>query len=215
MPQTINIGAFVLGAVLLLIAILRGGFKIFGAEVSGETVKFGRPISGIAGVMLICIGLFGSFDKSRTNRQTNTIDNSSGKSLPNASQPADSTAKDQQRVNPVQSTNAAQEAVAQPAAPVDDAPVDLAGTWHDSLGTVYQVSQQGSNYTFRATGSNFYSEGRGTVRGRTVESTYQTVYANYSRSSGRCTGTITDNGNQVQSSCVDSVNGPWQTVTTR
>jgi len=197
----------------LLIAILRGGFKIFGAEVSGETVKFGRPIARLAGVILICIGLFGPFDKSRTNRGTTTIDNRSQKIVPNAGQPADSTAKDQQRVKPVESTNAAQEEVV--AQPADDAPVNLAGAWHDSLGTVYQVSQQGSKYTFRATGPNFYSEGQGLVRRHTVESTYQTVCANYSRSSGHCTGTIAENGNQVQSSCVDSVNGPWQTVTTR
>lgn len=34
MPESIKIGAFVFGAILILIAILGGNFKLFGAEVA-------------------------------------------------------------------------------------------------------------------------------------------------------------------------------------
>ena len=60
MPQSITIAAFVLGPVLLLIALLGGGFKIFGAEVPGKTGWGGRIVAGIAGTIFICVGLFGS-----------------------------------------------------------------------------------------------------------------------------------------------------------
>ena len=62
-PQSITIAAFVLGAILLLIAILHGGgFKIFGAEVDGSPGRFGRVFAGLLGVILIGIGLVTSLD---------------------------------------------------------------------------------------------------------------------------------------------------------
>ena len=56
MPQSLAIGAFVLGAVLLLISLLSGGFKIFGAEVSGTTGITGRVVAFVIGVILLIIG---------------------------------------------------------------------------------------------------------------------------------------------------------------
>jgi hypothetical protein len=64
MPQNITIAAFVFGAVLLLIALLGGGFKIFGAEVSGNTGRGQRVVAGIAGIVLIIVGLVGSLNKA-------------------------------------------------------------------------------------------------------------------------------------------------------
>ena len=64
MPQSITIAAFVFGAVLLLIALVGGGFKIFGAEVSGSAGKVARSVAGLGGLALLCVGLFGSFDKT-------------------------------------------------------------------------------------------------------------------------------------------------------
>jgi hypothetical protein len=58
-PQNITIAAFILGAVLLLIALIGGRFKIFGAEVSGTVGRAGRLAAGVAGTVLIIIGLFG------------------------------------------------------------------------------------------------------------------------------------------------------------
>jgi hypothetical protein len=45
MPETLQIGEFVLGAVLLLVGLFGGNFKIFGAEISGTAGKFGRTIA--------------------------------------------------------------------------------------------------------------------------------------------------------------------------
>lgn len=56
MPQTLAIGAFVLGAVFLLIAVLKGGFKIFGAEVSSSAGTGGRLVAGVLGLVLIVVG---------------------------------------------------------------------------------------------------------------------------------------------------------------
>ena len=63
MPQSITIAAFVLGAVLPLIAILHGGFKICGAEVDGTAGRFGRVFAGLLVIALIAIGLFSSLYK--------------------------------------------------------------------------------------------------------------------------------------------------------
>lgn len=56
MPGTLSIGAFVLGAVLLLVALLSGGFKIFGAEVSGGTSTTARVIAFVLGLLFIGVG---------------------------------------------------------------------------------------------------------------------------------------------------------------
>ncbi len=64
MPPSITIAAFVLGAVLILIALLGGGFKIFGAEVTGKTGWVGRVVAGLAGTILIAVGILGpSYNK--------------------------------------------------------------------------------------------------------------------------------------------------------
>jgi hypothetical protein len=60
MPENITIAAFVLGAVMLLIAIVGGKFKIFGAEVSAMAGPTGRTFAGVLGSILIAIGLYSS-----------------------------------------------------------------------------------------------------------------------------------------------------------
>jgi hypothetical protein len=60
MPPTITIGVFALGAVLTLIGIMGGAFKIFGTEISGTTGNVPRWIAGILGVLLIGVGIYGS-----------------------------------------------------------------------------------------------------------------------------------------------------------
>jgi hypothetical protein len=58
MPANIAIAAFVLGAVLLLISILKGGFKIFGAEVSATTGSVSRLLAFVLGITFIVTGFF-------------------------------------------------------------------------------------------------------------------------------------------------------------
>ena len=60
MPESIETGAFVFGAVLVLLALVSGGFKIFGAEIPGTAGKLGRVIAFLLGLVLIGVGLFRS-----------------------------------------------------------------------------------------------------------------------------------------------------------
>lgn len=61
MPQNITLAAFVLGAILLLVALTTGGVKIFGAEVSGSTGRTARILAGALGALLLAAGLWGAF----------------------------------------------------------------------------------------------------------------------------------------------------------
>jgi hypothetical protein len=66
-PQSMTIGAFVLGAVLLLISLVRGGFKIFGAEISGSAGFLGRPIAFVIGITLIVTGFYFQYGSTTGN----------------------------------------------------------------------------------------------------------------------------------------------------
>jgi hypothetical protein len=57
MPQGIPIAAFVFSAVLPLIAVLGGKFKIFGAEISGTGGRTGPSFAAVLGTALIVVGL--------------------------------------------------------------------------------------------------------------------------------------------------------------
>ncbi len=58
MPQTIETGAFAFGAILLLLALVSGGFKIFGAEVSGAANTLGRVLAFVLGLSLIGLAVY-------------------------------------------------------------------------------------------------------------------------------------------------------------
>lgn len=62
MPPSLSIGTFVLGAVLLLIALTDGGVKIFGADVAGASKAGAKVAAGVIGALLILVGLWTSFD---------------------------------------------------------------------------------------------------------------------------------------------------------
>jgi hypothetical protein len=57
-PQNITVAVFVFGAILLLLALSSGGFKLFGAEMSGASGHVPRAISGVLGALLIGFGLW-------------------------------------------------------------------------------------------------------------------------------------------------------------
>jgi len=100
-----------------------------------------------------------------------------------------------------------QSAVSQPRAVTES--LDLSGLWRDNWGNTSQITQRGDAYTFTAWGSacrgNFRSTGSGTIRGKYVESTYQSTIP----SQGRCSGTVSDDGRRATSTCVDSVCGQF------
>ena len=57
MPGSVTIALVVLGGVLVLIAVLGGKFKIWGAEIEDSTGNPGRIAAGILGVVFILIAI--------------------------------------------------------------------------------------------------------------------------------------------------------------
>jgi len=235
LPQSITIAAFVFGAVLLLIALLGGGFKIFGAEVSGKAGAFGRPVAGITGMVLLLLGLFGSGSLSpdRTSNLPSSTQTSTSlqSAAPAASThlPSDRSATDQPgaETHPG-STSSSSQPKTTPAADTSEAPPtaspsesvhelipNVSGTWHDAAGVTYVVKQQGSRFTVSAYGVGARSEGTGTISGSTYQSVYSAVYANGVRSTGRCSGMISVDGTAIEGTCFDSVLGQTYNVLSR
>jgi hypothetical protein len=66
MPPTVAVAAFIFGAILVLVALLGGGFKLFGADIPGPVGKSGRTIAGVLGGVLMVVGLVNPFDRSGT-----------------------------------------------------------------------------------------------------------------------------------------------------
>ncbi len=58
MPQTLSIGILVLGAVMLLLALAGGGFKIFGQEAPAAAGRTARVIALVIGVGLVGFSLW-------------------------------------------------------------------------------------------------------------------------------------------------------------
>ena len=75
MPQNIQFGIFVLGGVLILIGILGGGFKLFGAEVFGTVSNpFLRFGAFFFGAILIIVSLcYTSTYSSSANGKYSTL----------------------------------------------------------------------------------------------------------------------------------------------
>jgi hypothetical protein len=80
MPGSITVAAFVFGAVLILVAILGGGFKAFGAEISERVGTPLRVVAGVIGALVLLAtlyptleeaNLFGSKPKSTSSSVSN------------------------------------------------------------------------------------------------------------------------------------------------
>ena len=199
MPQSITIAAFVLGAVLLLIAILRGGFKIFGAEVDGTAGRFGRIFAGLLGTVLIAIGLFSSLYKPSPQPATGS----------------------QKTASEDPSFGAAQKPIGPAQA---DQPVNIAGTWHDAEGNEFQISQHGNEFTIRITGMSYEASSSGVLHGHDFERTYEGhmiategPMTKGMRFTGHCSGTVSADVSVMRADCFDETGGrgPWQSVLTR
>jgi hypothetical protein len=197
-PQTITIAAFVLGSVLILIALVGGGFKIFGAEVSGTAGRVGRAVAGIAGAIFLAIGVFGSFAPAPP--QTT------------APQPA-ATANTQIAK---ESSRLETRTQRQPAEPAERVPkleypptklFNIAGHWRDETGTDYYVTQQGGNFTFY--GNNPYngarSKGAGSIAHKRITTSFQTS----APSVGTGNVTLSDDGKTMMGTFQDSALGQY------
>ena len=94
--------------------------------------------------------------------------------------------------------------------PARPAPLDISGQWRDTTwGHVSQITQAGESFHFTVQGAacrgNFRSSGTGTIRGNRIESTYRSTMP----SEGRCSGTVSADGTQMRSTCVDSMCGSF------
>jgi len=90
------------------------------------------------------------------------------------------------------------------------APAEISGRWRDTTwGHVSQITQDGEAFHYSVWGAacrgTFQSSGSGTIRGNRVESTYRSTMP----SQGRCSGTVSPDGTQIRSTCVDSVCGSF------
>jgi hypothetical protein len=190
MPQSITIAAFVLGAVLLLIGLLGGGFKIFGAEVSGNTGRVSRGIAGAIGVVMIVIGLVGSLGSSPTAGPPNND------STTTTERPADSRERSSPRAEPV--------------SPRPDGPRSIAGQWRDETGTVYGITQSGSDFTFQGYNSStgVGTRGTGHIVGRQLTATFQVGTPN-GPASGTGRGSVSEDGRMMTGMFSDSFYGNY------
>ena len=83
------------------------------------------------------------------------------------------------------------------------APINISGRWRNQFGQVSSITQQGGTFQFTAAGvacrGAFRSTGSGTIKGQDVELNYRSNY-----STGRCQGTVTNDGRTIRSSCYDT-----------
>jgi len=85
--------------------------------------------------------------------------------------------------------------------------MNLAGTWRNAAGIIFQIGQSGNTFTYSASAVTGMSRGTGTVTGLNFVSSYNSVLVNGVRSTGRCSGTISADGRTLWANCVDSVAG--------
>ncbi len=94
------------------------------------------------------------------------------------------------------------------------APLDISGNWRDQFGFVSHVTQTGDQFQITAIGrgcrGRFVTSGSGTIRGNTLELEYT---SNYSK--GHCGGTISPDGSQMTSDCLDTACGRFLTSSRR
>jgi hypothetical protein len=187
MPQTVEIGAFVLGAVLLLLALVSGGFKIFGAEISAAVNKPARVIAFLLGLSFIGLGIWRNSDQGQ-----GVSPGPKASGMPVGPATTDTSV--------VPTTTGAS------VVPATNAEIaSMSGTWVDQFGTTYQVTQTGNSFSFEGLNpqSGFRSGGAGNVNGRQFTVTYQTNIP----STGSGTGTVSADGLEMTATYNDSAQG--------
>lgn len=180
MPQSLSIAAFVLGAVLLLIALVSGGFKIFGAEVSGAGGTVARSIAFVIGLILIVYALY----------------NPAG----------DVSGGTPDKPKPIANDVAPQSRSSTPKAVIDLSGVWRDSRFEAES----TVSQQGAAFSFRTKAPDFTSSGQGSLNGVEYHSNYQNFYPNRSVSQGKCSGNVSSDGRTFHATCDDSMFGRFE-----
>jgi hypothetical protein len=190
MPATLTIAMFVFGAVLLLIGLVGGAFKLFGTEVTGTVGPRGRIAALVLGAGFIAGGLIGE------NRLS-----AAAATRPETNEPAVSHA----RAAPVESAPVRNVSAVEPEP--TPANVELSGIWRDETGTVYQVSYHGITFDFKASNSltGLRAEGSGSIQGLRWTSSFRTN----APSTGTGSGILSADGNQMIGSFKDSWFGTY------
>lgn len=75
MPQNLSIAAFVLGAILLLVAIVGGGFKLFGAEIPSGISSGNRKAALIFGLIVLTLALLPERQKPEPSSPPPKVEN--------------------------------------------------------------------------------------------------------------------------------------------
>lgn len=94
--------------------------------------------------------------------------------------------------------------------------INISGIWRDPVsGSISQTIQEGNSFRYIVKGLlygiPYQSSGNGTIKGKRVESAYQSNIP----STGHCAGMLSIDGKQIKSTCVDSVNGEFESVWVR
>jgi hypothetical protein len=199
MPEIIETGAFVFGAVLVLLALVSGGFKIFGAEVSGTAGQLARVIAFFLGLFFVSVGLWRSGGRS-------PVEERSAGGSPIAERSGGSHGSVEERSSGASSIGERRDGPS----PVQDLPT-IAGTWIDSTGSIFEVTRTGPD-TFSFKGRNartgLYSEGAGSIKGRQFYSTFVTSIP----STGTGTGALSPDGRELTGTFTDSSLGVYSQV---
>ncbi len=97
-------------------------------------------------------------------------------------------------------------------------PMNISSTWHElypNPGNISQTIQDGDAFSFTIIGAiqdfPFQSAGNGVIKGRYLQSNYQSTIP----STGRCAGTLSSDGMQIKLTCVDSVTGQYESAWVR
>jgi len=189
MPESLTIAAFVFGAVLILLSLVGGEFKLYGAEVSGKAGKLGRTVAFALGVGFIVLGLVRGDKPGSAAGGTEPPVNANYNSGGNAGQV---TARDRlpEQLPP-----------AQP---------NLTGVWTDDYGDIIRITQIGDSFEFVSENytTHVAGRGRGTVHGQSFTNSYQTNRP----STGSGSGMISADGTQTSGTYFDSVAGRYTLV---
>ena len=196
MPETLTIAIFVFGAVLLLIGLVGGAFKLFGTEVTGKVDARARIISLILGAGFIGWGLLAEHRSNGDQREPRT-----------RTETAEANREPAEPALPRQTTPVS--------APAETAraSIDLSGMWQDETGSVYRVSHYGNDFDFEVSNSRsgISASGHGTLEGQSWETSFRTnVFP-----TGTGKGTLSRDGSRMTGSFNDTQFGIYSRTITR
>lgn len=212
MPETLRIGVFVFGAVLILVFLIGGNFKIFGAEVASTVSNPILRFFALAfGTIFIVIAIYGNYLEEK--------DVSQSSSLPTPTPTPSSTSVS--TPTPTSSATSTQT----PERTLPEQPIDISGVWRNSVDTANStiIEQTGQSFSYSGSGVmqygpqpvGFKTAGTGKLTLNRISMEYQASYQVGMTTTGTCNGTVSPDANRIQLQCFDSQWGPSTSLWTR